>query len=245
MPDSPLQNLDTSEALTGKPSIGVVDKFSQIKMESIIEAVVNHLVVKQEESAVPQHHQNQEKLAQGLATAVIEGAFVQLNTSWNGPQTSSGEKMAAAEACSFPIEQRNPAIESQCRQSNLVQSSLPPMGSLDYPDAPPTTPLVLDLERGQDSFARKLKGGLAKVFLPSPPPPTPMDGQGEPASALNDPQRELMEHLMRSLPRNDSVGLDIVDRGHFEEDVEVFAEVLSCSIINSSLRTQSESKILF
>lgn len=232
MPDSPLQDLDTSEALGGKPSISVVDKFSQMKMESIIEAVVDHLVVKQEESAVPQHHQNQETLAQGLATAVIEGALVQLNTSWNGPQTSNGEKMAAAEACAF-------SIESQCRQSNPVQSGLPPMGSLDYPDAPPTTPLVLDLERGRDSFARKLKGGLAKVFLPSPPPPTPMDGQGEPASALNDPQRELMEHLMRSLPRNDSVGLDVVDRGHFEEEIEAFAEVFSCSIINSSLRTQS------
>lgn len=237
MPDSTLQNLDTSEAFTGERSTSVVDMFSQNKMESIIEAVVNHLVLKQEESAGSQHHQNQEKLAQGLATAVMEGAFVQINTSWNGNQTSNCVRMDTAEACFSSTEQYNTEMECHSCQSNLVQSGLPPMGSLDYPDAPPTTPLILDLERGRDSFARKLKGGLAKVFLPSPPPPTPMDGQAEPASALNDPQRELMEHLMRSLPRNDSVGLDIVDRDHFEEDVEVFAEVLSRSIINSALRT--------
>lgn len=237
MPDSTLQNLDTSEALPGNPSTRVVDEFSQNKMESIIEAVVNHLVLKQEESAVLQHHQDQDKLAQELTTAVIEGAFVQINTSWNGQQTSNSGKMDVAEVCFSSSEQRDTETESQSGQSNLVQSGLPPMGSLDYPDAPPTTPLVIDLERGRDSFARKLKWGLAKVFLPSPPPPTPMDGQCEPASVLNDPQGALMEHLTRSLPRNDSVGLDFVDRGHFEEDVEVFAEVLSSSIIKSSIPT--------
>lgn len=239
MPDSALQNLDTSEALIGKPSSSVVDKFSQNKMESIIEAVVNHLVVKQEKSAVPLHHQNREKLAQGLAAAVIEGAFVQINTCCNGNQTSNGGRMDAAEACFSSSEQRDTQMEYQGRQSNLVQSGLPPMGSLDYPDAPPTTPLVLELQRGRDSFARKLKGGLANVFLPSPPPPTPMDGQSEPASALNGPHGELIDHLMRSLPRHDSVGLDVVDQGHFEEDVEVFSEVLSLSILNSVLRTHS------
>lgn len=239
MPDSTLQNLDTSEVLPGRPSTSAVDKFSQMKMESIIEAVVNHLVIKQEESAV---HQHQERLAQGLATAVIEGAFVQINTSWNGQQSFNSGKMESPESCFVSIEQRNTEMESQCCQSNLLQSALPPMGSLDYPDAPPTTPLILDLEKGRDSFARKLKGGLAKVFLPSPPPPTPMDGQGEPVSALNDPQGELMEHLMRSLPRNDSVGLDVVDQGHFKEDVEVFAEVLSHSIVNSSLQNHARAK---
>uniref|UniRef100_A0A3Q1IJ09 Uncharacterized protein n=1 Tax=Anabas testudineus TaxID=64144 RepID=A0A3Q1IJ09_ANATE len=37
----------------------------------------------------------------------------------------------------------------------LSQSGLPVVGSLDYPDAPPTTPLLPELERSRHSFARK------------------------------------------------------------------------------------------
>ncbi|XP_051878381.1 uncharacterized protein si:dkey-171c9.3 [Pristis pectinata] len=47
--------------------------------------------------------------------------------------------------------------------------------SLDYPDAPPPTPLKPQLVGSQRSFTRKLKGGLAKEFLPSTPPPTPKE----------------------------------------------------------------------
>lgn len=230
MTDSTMQNLDTSEAFTEKPSTSVVDKLSQNKMESIIEAVVNQLVVKQEDLVIPKNQP-----ARGLATTIIEGT-VQIDPSGNGPQISSSGKMDAAEACWSSNEHCKVRMDSHSHYSCLVQSSLSPIGSLDYPDAPPTTPLVIDLERSRDSFARKLKGGLAKVFLPSTPPPTPLEGQGEPAG---DTHGELLEHLIRSLPRNDSVGLDVVDRGHFDEDLEVFAEVLSRGIVNSALRTQS------
>lgn len=244
MPVSTLHNPDGSEALAGKPSSNaVVETFSQNKMESIIEAVMNHLVVTQEDSVVFQHHQNLETLAEGLVAPAIEGALVEIDKSRNGNPTSTGGKLDKAEARLSSTDQSEAEMETQSSthngHSNPVQCGLPPMGSLDYPDAPPTTPLLPEFERGRESFARKLKGGLAKVFLPSPPPPTPKDGQDESASALSDPQEDLMEHLMRSLPRSDSAGLEHVDRDHLEENVEVFAEVLSCSIINSALRTKS------
>ncbi|XP_042196742.1 uncharacterized protein si:dkey-171c9.3 [Callorhinchus milii] len=47
--------------------------------------------------------------------------------------------------------------------------------SLDYPDAPPSSPLKPQLAGSRRSFTRKLKGGLAKEFLPSPPPSTPKE----------------------------------------------------------------------
>lgn len=244
MPESTLHNHDSSAALAGKPpSNAVVEKFSLNQMESIIAAVMNHLVVTQEDPVVSKYHQNQETLAEGLAASVIEGALVEVDKGLTRNPTSIGGKMFRVEVRLSSTDQSEAEMETQSytnySQSNPVQSGLPPMGSLDYPDAPPTTPLLPEFERGRQSFARKLKGGLAKVFLPSPPPPTPMDGQDESASALRDPREELMEHLMRSLPRSDSAALEHVDLGHFEENIEVFAEVLSCSIINSTLQTKS------
>ncbi|XP_057200835.1 uncharacterized protein si:dkey-171c9.3 isoform X2 [Triplophysa rosa] len=77
------------------------------------------------------------------------------------------------------------------------------LGSIEYPDAPPSTPLLPEMLKSRDSFSRKLKGGLAKEFLPSPPPPTPKD-QMQP---LLENQRtdtptdksDFMMRLMRSL----------------------------------------------
>ncbi|XP_038631825.1 uncharacterized protein si:dkey-171c9.3 isoform X2 [Scyliorhinus canicula] len=74
--------------------------------------------------------------------------------------------------------------------------------SLDYPDAPPPTPLRPQLGGSQRSFTRKLKGGLAKEFLPSPPPPTPKDTFNFCLSEENqDPEEkvEFMRKLIRSL----------------------------------------------
>lgn len=124
----------------------------------------------------------------------------------------------------------------------MSQSGLPVMRSLDYPDAPPTTPLLPELERSRHSFARKLKGGLAKVFLPSPPPPTPKDKEDDLSRAINDPRAELMEHLMHSLPEDDVV------RDHFEDrhlggvQMEAFAETLSCDIMDWVLRAKSREQ---
>lgn len=115
---------------------------------------------------------------------------------------------------------------------SLSQSGLLVVGSLDYPDAPPTTPLIPELERSRHSFARKLKGGLAKVFLPSPPPPTPKDKEDMSSGAISDPQTELMEHLMHSLSFNE-MARDSVDAGALQRaGVEAFAEDLSSNIVN-------------
>ncbi|XP_078067649.1 uncharacterized protein LOC144492910 [Mustelus asterias] len=75
-------------------------------------------------------------------------------------------------------------------------------GSLDYPDAPPPTPLRPQLTGSQRSFTRKLKGGLAKVFLPSPPPPTPKETLNFCLSEEDqdtEEKAEFMRKLIRSL----------------------------------------------
>ncbi|KAG9274491.1 hypothetical protein AMEX_G11415 [Astyanax mexicanus] len=83
-------------------------------------------------------------------------------------------------------------------------SDMANMGSLDYPDAPPSTPLLPEMMKSRASFTRKLKGGLAMEFLPSPPPPTPKDQQSESLSedkmteTVSD-KSEFMVRLMRSL----------------------------------------------
>ncbi|KAK1163237.1 hypothetical protein AOXY_G16649 [Acipenser oxyrinchus oxyrinchus] len=73
--------------------------------------------------------------------------------------------------------------------------------SLDYPDAPPPTPLVPEKGKSRSSFSRKLKGGLAKEFLPSPPPPTPKeDSTSSPRKEQDTGDKaEFMAKLMRSL----------------------------------------------
>ncbi|KAK6323471.1 hypothetical protein J4Q44_G00058100 [Coregonus suidteri] len=91
--------------------------------------------------------------------------------------------------------------------SFLPQSGLPTVGSLDYPDAPPTTPLLPEMVQSRASFTRKLKGGLAKEFLPSPPPPTPKEKHREGGLALETvgevedtrEGEEFMGRLLRSL----------------------------------------------
>lgn len=122
--------------------------------------------------------------------------------------------------------------DAQSYHPSLSQSGLLVVGSLDYPDAPPTTPLLPELERSRHSFARKLKGGLAKVFLPSPPPPTPKDKEDKSSCAIGDPQTELMEHLMHSLSFTE-LARDGVEAGALQRaGVEAFAEDLSSNIIN-------------
>lgn len=77
------------------------------------------------------------------------------------------------------------------------------MGSLDYPDPPPTTPLLQEMVKSRASFSRRLKGGLANEFLPSPspPPPTPKDGaaRGLGSEVAEDPEEDFLGRLLRSL----------------------------------------------
>lgn len=247
-PESTLQNFGSSEALTRSPSNKrVLEKFAQNMTDSIIQAFMSQLVVTQDDIVVSECDQNQEMLAEGLAAAVLDYALMEVHKYVKTGQRSRsfGVKIDEEEADLSLIDQSDQIRDAEMDLHKDIQASthcfhpsgLPPMGSLDYPDAPPTTPLLPEVLRGRDSFARKLKGGLAKVFLPSPPPPTPKDKEDDSASAANDPRVELMEHLIRSLPKNDSAGVDHTNRAHDGENLEVFAEALSCNIIDRALRT--------
>ncbi|XP_055499706.1 uncharacterized protein si:dkey-171c9.3 isoform X1 [Leucoraja erinacea] len=80
-------------------------------------------------------------------------------------------------------------------------------GSLDYPNAPPPTPLKPQLAGSQRSFTRKLKGGLAKEFLPSPPPPTPKETINFCLSSEGSEEKaEFMRKLLRSLSQEFRAG---------------------------------------
>ncbi|KAF4111334.1 uncharacterized protein si:dkey-171c9.3 [Onychostoma macrolepis] len=91
--------------------------------------------------------------------------------------------------------------------------SMASLGSIEYPDAPPSTPLLPEMIRSRASFTRKLKGGLAKEFLPSPPPPTPKDHmQPLMENQMTDASSDFMVRLMRSL------SLECCRNGGLEED---------------------------
>ncbi|XP_037336011.2 uncharacterized protein si:dkey-171c9.3 [Pungitius pungitius] len=162
--------------------------------------------------------QRQETLAEAMASAVIQAALREVFST-----QSAADHMEAS--------------QSWKRCDSPSQAWPPVPGSLDYPDAPPTTPLLPELERSRYSFARKLKGGLARVYLPSPPPPTPKDE--EDAGTAGDPRVELMEHLMRSLSTDDLTG-DHPEAGSPRgAKVEALADAVSCDIIGSVLRGKS------
>lgn len=101
--------------------------------------------------------------------------------------------------------------------SLFSQTSLASNQSLDYPDAPPSTPLFPGVTQSRASFCRKLKGGLAKEFLPSPPPPTP-NKNPNPSFHLQTGYKEraentseFVERLMRSLSLECSEDADGAD----------------------------------
>ncbi|XP_047192242.1 uncharacterized protein si:dkey-171c9.3 isoform X2 [Scophthalmus maximus] len=174
-----------------------------------------------------------ETFAQNMAENVFLSSMSQLEVD---PEVGSGPGggFLSVDTEMDPVQELQTFKDLHLHQPPLYQSGLPVVGSLDYPDAPPTTPLLPELERSRHSFARKLKGGLAKVFLPSPPPPTPKEAE-DGAGPVGGPRAELMEHLM------DSLSADDLARRCFEvgAKVEAFAEALSCYIIDRVLSASS------
>lgn len=152
-----------------------------------------------------------ESQANELASRVIETA---LREACRG-QDATSQEQESRKGDEASRNQTHPA---------LSQSGLPILGSLDYPDAPPSTPLLPELEKSRQSFSRKLKGGLAKEFMPSPPPPTPKENQEE---GHFEPEVELIEHLMHSLSTEQSGKDNVGQNGKIME----FAEVVSCDIM--------------
>lgn len=121
------------------------------------------------------------------------------------------------------------------------------LGSLDYPDAPPSTPLLPEMMKSRSSFTRKLKGGLAKEFLPSTPPPTPKDQQSLLEDKLADStadKSEFMVRLMRSLSLacsqlGEDNGTETENR--FQSEISDYAAQLSADIIHCITASQAVS----
>lgn len=236
MPEPPPQDPGIPEGLKTSPlNTETLGEFAQNMSEHILRSVFSQKeTVEPEESIYNQEH---EMLAEALASAVIEIALSEVCRGRNLKDHMEGAEIEMennkGERQCFEDKSRRDQEHQTCTQPchpPLSQSGLPAVGSLDYPDAPPTTPLLPELERSRSSFARKLKGGLAKVFLPSPPPPTPKDKEDNGDALINDPHVELMEHLMQSLSTDD------LGRGSFEvaplhePTIETFAQALSCDI---------------
>ncbi|AWO97391.1 putative A-kinase anchor protein 11-like [Scophthalmus maximus] len=227
---------------------GAVETFAQNMAENVFLSSMSQLEVDPEVSG---SDPDQQILAGELASAVIEIALREVSGRGSpssrsaGAQTDDGQAeeldgsgpgggFLSVDTEMDPVQELQTFKDLHLHQPPLYQSGLPVVGSLDYPDAPPTTPLLPELERSRHSFARKLKGGLAKVFLPSPPPPTPKEAE-DGAGPVGGPRAELMEHLM------DSLSADDLARRCFEvgAKVEAFAEALSCYIIDRVLSASS------
>lgn len=227
-PMDPMQDAGGKPA--PEPSEGlrdVLEKFANTVTENVIRSIAT--------ATVCGFDQPWETLAEDLASAVVEVALMEVSGGEGdeGGFQRSGSGVDDAPNTGISQPRRigaSPDLDSQ--RCPLSQLGLPTVGSLEYPDAPPTTPVFHELERSRSSFARKLKGGLAKVFLPSPPPPTPKDGEHDCTSAEPDPQVELMEHLMHSL----TTWAPDEEKPHGGAKMEALAEALSCDIIEQVLR---------
>ncbi|XP_038124538.1 A-kinase anchor protein 11 [Cyprinodon tularosa] len=222
-----------------------LEEFAQDLAAIIIQSSLKQM--EKLEPEVPQPNQTPEVLAEELVSAIIEIALKEvcipqytdgLISSRQENVNTSGEEEDLLEQEMVSVRELQTPKNPESSHPPLYQSGLPAVGSLDYPDAPPTTPLLPELERSRSSFARKLKGGLAKVFLPSPPPPTPKDKEDN--SEISDTQVELMEHLMHSLSTNDPSGDRVEAHG---TTVDAFAEVLSCDILSWVLSMKNKKQV--
>lgn len=226
----------------------VPQKFAETMMRNIICSFVSELAAPGPEEGGPGFAQPWGVLAEGLASAVVEAALMEASGGNSGEGRLQGSDRSLMDGAANnstsqpgrgtassdldPFNQTQIPPDSQPPSVPLSQLGLPTVGSLDYPDAPPTTPLFPELERSRTSFARKLKGGLARVFLPSPPPPTPKDHEDECAGVDPDRRAALMEHLMHSLTT-----WDPYEEGpHGGAKIEALAEALSDDIIDTVLR---------
>lgn len=230
----------------------VPQTFAETMMRNIICSFVSEMAAPGPDDGGPVFTQPWGVLAEDLASAVVEAALMEASGGKSGEgrlQRSKSSLMdgtpnnstrpswrVTASSDLDPFNQTQIPNDSQSPSVPLSQLGLPTVGSLDYPDAPPTTPLFPELERSRTSFARKLKGGLAKVFLPSPPPPTPKDNEDDGAGVDPDLRVELMEHLMHSLTTWDPYE----ERPHGGTKIEALAEALSGDVIDMVLRASEQ-----
>lgn len=255
VPEPTPQNPGTAEGLHRMPrNAEAREKFAQNMAQNIIQSLLSQMETV--EPKVSSTICSEEAFAEELATAVIDIALrevsrvagVKVGDGQAECQSSLDEAGRQREVLSTdtemdPVLELQPTKDRQLYHPPLSQSGLPAVGSLDYPDAPPTTPLLPELERSRHSFARKLKGGLAMVFLPSPPPPTPKE-EDDSDGANNDRRVELMEQLMHSLCTDETTtdGAEVISQ--HGATIEAFAECLSFDIIDRVMNAKSRKPIV-
>lgn len=241
--------LELNHEIHGERTLAEVDlleDFAQNMADSIMESFLSMMAEEKVSISDPD-----QMLAEEMALVIIETALGEVCLAQSAKDQTEGSQTACkkTENESFMEYSKVDLMDTSPTKKiysvppphpPLYQSGLPVVGSLDYPDAPPTTPLIPELERSRHSFAQKLKGGLANAFLPSPPPPTPKDKEEK--SSI-DPHMVLMEHLMHSLCTDD------LPKGGYEEapqhgaGIEHFAETLSCDIMTGVLSVKGKEEI--
>ncbi|XP_026791625.3 uncharacterized protein si:dkey-171c9.3 [Pangasianodon hypophthalmus] len=218
---------------------------------------------------------DKEKLAKRLAAEIYSNALEELARPGCPADRKSDEQLDVvqttqtfekeiiseihSEPASYPCssmhhcDQEGPTTEIDSiyhRSSTTNPTTLDDMahlGSLDYPDAPPSTPLLPEMMKSRSSFTRKLKGGLAKEFLPSTPPPTPKDQQSLLDDKMTDStvdKSEFMVRLMRSLSLACSqLGEDngTENESRFQTEISDYAAQLSADIIQCITTAQAGS----
>ncbi|XP_053199286.1 uncharacterized protein si:dkey-171c9.3 [Scomber japonicus] len=262
VPELTQEKTGMSASLKKSPeNVGALDKFAHNMADNIIQSFIGQMEMVESELKCrsSSFNQDRETLAEELASAVIEVALREVCGDQNAEDHVEGFQRARSVEVKMNGGQAENLDESgrekyhsdidssrhtQPYNPPLSQSGLPLLGSLDYPDAPPTTPLLPELERSRHSFARKLKGGLANEFLPSPPPPTPKDREDGTGAPNDDPRMALMEHLMHSLSTNE-MSRDYLEVGPQHGTVmEAFAESLSFDILDWVLHAKSREQMV-
>lgn len=202
---------------TNHHRVGTLHNFAQNMAENIIQTFMSKIEKPEVDCSESSSNQDQEMLAEELASAVIEVAVKKASKTRKVDNLQNSQKAFRSSFSLMPLccergiggqtgrqtlegsldMDPDPSSITQACSQPLSQSGLPAVGSLDYPDAPPSTPLLPELIKSRESFIRKLKGGLAKEFLPSPPPPTPNDKQEE--APTDEPGVDFMQSLIHSL----------------------------------------------
>ncbi|XP_056317240.1 uncharacterized protein si:dkey-171c9.3 [Danio aesculapii] len=193
-----------------------IQRFAEMTAQTIIDSTVR---LRDPSKSVKVRQDEVEMLAEELTLQVCCKALEEMERHHYSEDPSSkniydGIMVATHEntpvLCSTGCDKNTSEMETDCKMEEYDDAytiayatslkSMASFGSIEYPDAPPSTPLLPEMIRSRASFTRKLKGGLAKEFLPSPPPPTPKDHmQPLLENQTADTPADFVVRLMRSL----------------------------------------------
>lgn len=193
-----------------------IQRFAEMTAQTIIDSTLR---LRDPSKSVKVRQDEVEMLAEELTLQVCCKALEEMERHHYSDDPSSkniydGVMVATYEntpvLCSTGCHKNTSEMEIDCKMEEYDDAytvayatslkSMTSFGSIEYPDAPPSTPLLPEMIRSRASFTRKLKGGLAKEFLPSPPPPTPKDHmQPLMENQTTDTPADFVVRLMRSL----------------------------------------------